>query len=366
MGLTVSDLKSLEIGQLYYRLCAFDQAIAVLETALTDSQEKKDWSEFGRLLSLAMRIWAERLEFDQVDKWLPAMDQVPEELRPPSVTYVLGIIACYRAHPDEGRIHFMTSLKRATELRDECQARFGLATVSVMKKEYREAEEQINALHKILESTIHLDLRVAAYILRAVILRHKGQYLEAIEQLVQSQRLCQRESNLYMALNTLYGMGCAYLEKGDLQKADDYFQLLENLVNPAGLRHLSNQLAQRRQDLAKRRLGNETMQLIEHGERSLVLPNGERIDLKKQFVLMNLLKLFGADPGKSVSKEDIVRKVWKEDYHPLRHDNKIHATILRLRRLMEKDAKNPTFILNTEEGYCLSPKLQFSVTGGPS
>lgn len=366
MALTVSDLKSLEIGQLYYRLCAFDQAIAVLETALQEAREKQEWTEFGRLLSLAMRIWAERLEFDQVDKWLPAMAQVPEEQRPPSITYVLGIVGCYRNNPDEARQHFLTSLTRATELRDECQARFGLANVAIMKKDYTEADQQISAVQSMLESSIYLDLRVAAYIFRAVILRHQGQYGQAIEQLVQSQRLCQRESNLYMALNTLYGMGCAYLEKGDLQKADDYFQLLENLVDPSGLRHLSNQLAERRQELAIRKSGSDQLQLIEHGERSLVLPTGERIDLKKQFVLMNLLKLFGEEPGRSVSKEDIVRKVWKEDYHPLRHDNKIHATILRLRRLMEKDAKNPTYILNTEEGYCLSPRLQFSVSGGPT
>lgn len=366
MALTVSDLKSLEIGQLYYRLCAFDQAIAVLETALTDAQEKQDWTEFGRLLALAMRIWAERLEYDQVDKWLPAMDQVPAELRPPSITYVLGIVDCYLGNPDSAKTHFLTSLQRATELRDECQARFGLVNVAIMKKDFAEADQQISSLQLILENSIYLDLRVAAYIFRAVILRHQGQYTQAIEQLVQSQRLCQRESNLYMALNTLYGMGCAYLEKGDLQKADDYFQLLENLVDPSGLRHLSKQLTQRREELAVRRSGSDQLQLIEHGERSLVLPSGERIDLKKQFVLMNLLKLFGAVPGKSISKEEIVSKVWKEDYHPLRHDNKIHATILRLRRLMEKDAKNPTYILNTEEGYCLSPRLQFSVTGGPS
>lgn len=363
MTLGVGDLKALEIGQLYYRLCAFDQATEVLESGLRQAEEERNWTDFGRLFSLLLRIWAERLEFDRVDEWRPRLNKIPRAHQKSTINYVLGIIATYQGKTDEAQHQFREALFKAENVREEAQALFGMASVSSLRQQDEEAERYLQEVETRMQSTIYVDLRVACYILRASILRRQKQYDRAIEQLVMSQRLCQRESNLYMALNTLYGLGCAYLEKGELSKAEDYFQLLENLLNPSGLRHLSQQLMLRKIELDQKKNSCEAMRLIEAGERSLILPNGQRIDFGKQFVLMNLLKLFGEEPGRSVSKEDIVKKVWKEEYHPLRHDNKIHATILRLRKLIERDAKHPTYLLNTQEGYCLNAKVKFSVTG---
>lgn len=360
MDLGTEGLRSIEVGQLYFRLCAFDQAIRLLETSLAEAEKTENWEDFGHFLTLLIRIRAERMEFEQIDVWLPKIASIPEEKQPSSISYVQGIVAAYRGQQEEARNFFKKSIQQSKADRDRQQATFGLATVATMAGDFSGAEIITHQLEAELRDTIFVDLQAACLILRAVVLRKQRRFDEALAALIQSQRLCQRDSNFFMALNTLYGMGCVYMDKGDLQRGDDYFEILQNLMNPV-LRHLASQLQQRRAELTNKRSSGQSLKLVEGGERALVLPDGQRVDLGKQFVLLNLLKLFGEDPGKSISKEDIVRKVWKEDYHPLRHDNKIHATILRLRRLIEKDAKHPVFILNTEDGYCMSAKLSFDI-----
>ena len=61
------------------------------------------------------------------------------------------------------------------------------------------------------------------------------------------------------------------------------------------------------------------------------------IELKNQFILLDLLKLFLLNPGVSYSKESIIQKVWKQEYLPEVHDNKIYVTIKRLREMIETD-----------------------------
>ena len=67
------------------------------------------------------------------------------------------------------------------------------------------------------------------------------------------------------------------------------------------------------------------------GSNSVVERKKGKIDFKNQFILLDMLKLFLRNPGEVHSKEDLVRAVWKQDYDPAVHDNKIYVTIKRLR-----------------------------------
>ena len=68
------------------------------------------------------------------------------------------------------------------------------------------------------------------------------------------------------------------------------------------------------------------------------------IELKNQFILIELSKLFLLNPGVAYSKEKIIQKVWKEDYSPEIHDNKIYVTIKRLREMIEMNSCKPKYI----------------------
>ena len=59
-----------------------------------------------------------------------------------------------------------------------------------------------------------------------------------------------------------------------------------------------------------------------------------------------------ADHEGSVSKEDLVLAAWDEqEYHPLRHDNRLRLAVRKLRQVLEVDASNPTRVLTTSDGY---------------
>ena len=82
------------------------------------------------------------------------------------------------------------------------------------------------------------------------------------------------------------------------------------------------------------------------------------MELKNQFVLQDLLKLFLLNPGVSFSKDEIIRKVWKQNYIPEIHDNKIYVTVKRLRAIIENDPCKPRYIGRTSSGYCFSKQAR--------
>ena len=81
--------------------------------------------------------------------------------------------------------------------------------------------------------------------------------------------------------------------------------------------------------------------------------------LKNQLILEDLLNLFIENPGKPQSKERLARKIWKEDYSPPAHDNKIYVTVKRLRSLIEPPGRR--FIARGREGWYLDGKMKILV-----
>ena len=82
------------------------------------------------------------------------------------------------------------------------------------------------------------------------------------------------------------------------------------------------------------------------------------IELKNQFILIELSKLFLLNPGVAYSKEKIIKIVWKEDYSPEIHDNKIYVTIKRLREMIETDSCKPKYICRNHLGYYFSKQAK--------
>ena len=79
-----------------------------------------------------------------------------------------------------------------------------------------------------------------------------------------------------------------------------------------------------------------------------------KIDFKNQFILLDLLRLFVQNQGTVYSKEYLVENVWKQNYDPAVHDNKIYVTIKRLRKLIEPDYEKPKYIFRAKNGYYMN------------
>lgn len=88
-----------------------------------------------------------------------------------------------------------------------------------------------------------------------------------------------------------------------------------------------------------------------------------KIDFKNQFILLEMLKLFLAHPGRVFSKEELIETIWKQSYNPSVHDNKIYVTIKRLRKVIEPDYNKPKYIFLAKNGYYFSKDVKIQVRG---
>ncbi len=105
-------------------------------------------------------------------------------------------------------------------------------------------------------------------------------------------------------------------------------------------------------------LGVDRLALVIDGAGERILRSGKPIaDLRRRSLLKRLLFLFAGSPGKLFTKEEIVKRVWDVEYHPLRHDAALFTNVMRLRRLLGPGGQD--LLRVGDGGYLLSPPADF-------
>jgi tetratricopeptide (TPR) repeat protein len=88
------------------------------------------------------------------------------------------------------------------------------------------------------------------------------------------------------------------------------------------------------------------------------LPDGRWVELQTKPQLWRLLLTLARAGESGCDKEVLLRAVWGEtDYHPLRHDNRLQATVRNL-RLALGDDDLPTRVLTLTDGYRVAGALR--------
>lgn len=349
----------LELGRLYFKVVDFETAVRNLKDGLKAARAAEDWPLWCQYLPLLLRIYAERMDF-------AAIAAVKEELatvradysfeESTATCYAFGIAAAYEAKLDEAEQYFTRAHQLAFAIEEQAQARFGLAAVSVQRRQYQPALEQLRGIEWDLASTLLTDLKLATGLLAALCLRDLGEVDAAFDRIGPLQEICRSEQNLFMSLNILYALGTLHQKKNENQQARQYFAMVLSLTSPTDLKHIATQVERKLAELGSSR---PVMKLV-NGQ-ALVLPQGTQIPIRGQFVLADLLRILGQAAGDVLSKEDIVRKLWKQEYNPLIHDNKIYVTIRRLRRMLEPESATSSFIHSAQDGYRFNPNIEFKI-----
>ncbi len=71
-----------------------------------------------------------------------------------------------------------------------------------------------------------------------------------------------------------------------------------------------------------------------------------------------------ADRGGRADKETLLEHAWGiEDYHPLRHDNRLRLAVHKLRKKLERDSQDPALVATDEDVYFLVGRF-VDVSGG--
>lgn len=205
-------------------------------------------------------------------------------------------------------------------------------------------------------------LKLTAQIVNGHIYRKMGKFDQALEVLWRCYDLIRMEKNMYAYISLLYGLGLTYKESGELVKAQTYLELALRSVDKTNLKRLYSLVDQLLKEVVAS--SQSPYDLIYNMKTQSVEEKSKgAIDFKNQFILLEMLKLFLAHPGRVFSKEEFIETVWKQDYNPSVHDNKIYVTIKRLRKVIEPDYNKPKYLFLAKNGYYLSKDVKIQIVG---
>ncbi len=109
-------------------------------------------------------------------------------------------------------------------------------------------------------------------------------------------------------------------------------------------------LVQRLKDLAARPMVHDwNGYRLDMAKRLWQSPNGEVIELTEKEVA--LLAYLGVNKAEPVTRDDLLRDVWK--YAPGADTHTIETHLYRLRQKIEVNPEQPAIVVNTSEGYIL-------------
>lgn len=356
---STTEISNFDLAVLYSNTGKIESAIPKLCLAVEKAKKTAQLSEYLKCQNLLLRIYANRLEFDKINRIKEELqDMVLQDgIKLTSKTfYTLGICAAYKEQVELALDYFQKALVEALSQdskEDMCFAINGIAMCYMHLGKYQEALKEIYNLQVFFEVIDIPQLKMSSQILNAAVLRKLQKYDQAIDVLWDAYSHLKEDYHNSTYFNILYGLGATYYEAGNNDLAKIYLNLIKRSIDPINYKQTfvkTEQLLQKmgvNLDQSFDLVINNTDHIVE--EKRLGV-----INFKNQFVLLELLNLFTKSPGKVFTKEDLVEKVWNQQYNPSVHDNKVYVTIKRLRKLIEPDYDKPSYIFRAKNGYYMN------------
>lgn len=348
-----------ELGKLYFERCDFLIALEKFEQAAESYLAEKDFEKFLKCQNHILRIYAEQEQNEKIGALKERLQDIvlKEGFELNSKTYyTLGICASYKGQFDVAQDYFQKALNLALikdSKSDICYAINGLAITYYHQNKLHEALKEIYNLQVFFQVMPMPDIQLSSQMLNGHILRKLRKYEQAQEILWQCYDILREEKNMFMYLCLLLGLALVYKDAGDLDMARMYLRLAKKSIDPVNLKVLAKQVDHQLAELGV--ANSEEFDLIfDANNHSVVEKKKGTVDFKNQFILLDMLRMFMKNPGEVYSKESLVQKIWKQEYDPAVHDNKIYVTIKRLRKMIEPDYDKPKYIFRAKNGYYLN------------
>ncbi len=242
------------------------------------------------------------------------------------------------------------------------QALFGCIFVALHPgHEDSELDAKIKKLDLLLSDLNRPDLVVSVLALKADVCLRDRDFVKAIHFAWEAYDKVKFTKNNFLTLSIIAKLGHVYLLAKKYEEAKIYLVLANRSLDAsiyqrlsAGVQSLLNQLpeeASKKYDL-----------ILDEKNHLIIEKDKGPIDMKNQFILMDLLKLLMSNPGVPVSKEQLVDQIWHQKYDPKLHDNSIYVTIKRIRNLIEPNPQSSVYILRNRNGYLFSQDKKIRIT----
>ena len=355
-----------DMGKLLCELGDFKAAIEKLEQAAEGFARLREHKPFIKSLTLCMRMYAEMEDTKALQRVKERLyDYVTREKIDlnSSTYYTLALAASFRSEFPLALEYLEKALALALaddSKEDMCYAIHGLAAVYRSLGRIEDSLKEIYNLRVFFQVLKLPDLEISSQILNGYILVSLKRYDEALEIFWKSFESLKTQKNVYTYVSLLFAMAYTYAESGEVDLARTYIRLARQMADPESFAFLFRSINDLDQRISGKSPANFDL-VFNSGSNSVVERKKGKIDFKNQFILLDMLKLFLRMPGEVYSKEALVKSVWKQDYDPSVHDNKIYVTIKRLRQLIEPDFDKPRYIYRARNCYYLNRNAKVSI-----
>jgi len=358
-----------QLGRLYFERCDFALAEEIFEQSREHALSVGDDERYSEITSYQLRIAGEREDFKKVDelKLEISSNLKKDKIKPSSrVYYSLGLCSTYQKDNALALDYLEQALALGLSKNDKvgiCYAITGLVIVYTSMNKLDEALKEIYNLGVFFQVLDIPELKISTKLMNGHILRMLGKNEEALVIFNECLEGLKTNPSFFMHVNVLCAIGITYMALQKKDQASLYLNLALRSVNPTNLKRLHRILTDKIAELGD--VKSASYDLIFNGEKNKLTERKRGdVDFGNQFILVDLLKLFLKKPGEIFSKEAIVKKVWKQDYDPRMHDNKLYVTIKRLRELIEPEIDKPRYIFRAKNGYYLNKnaRVLFSET----
>ncbi len=242
------------------------------------------------------------------------------------------------------------------------QALFGCIFVALHPgHEDSELESKIKKLDLLVAEMNRPDLVVSVLALKADFSLRDSDFTKAIHFAWEAYDKVKFTKNNFLTLSIIAKLGHVYLQAKKFDEAKIYLELAERSLDAGIYKRLSAGVQVLIEQLPKETTKKYDLVLDEKNHLILEKDKGP-IDMKNQFILMDLLKLLMSNPGVPISKEQLVDQIWHQKYDPKLHDNSIYVTIKRIRNLIEPNPQSSVYILRNRDGYLFSQDKKIHIT----
>jgi tetratricopeptide (TPR) repeat protein len=356
----------MELAKLYYERCDFVVAIEKFRQAADGFFAEREFAKYLQCENTLLRMHAERGDYEQVRVTKERLQDLvlKEGFELNAKTYyTLGICALYKSQHEIAIDYFQKSLSLALAVDDKesiCYAIYVLAVTYYGLDRLQDALKEIYNLQIFFQVLEIPELKLSSQMLNGLILRKMQKYDQALEMFWECYDHLRVNKNMFLYIGLLRHLGMTYKDAGEYDMARLYLKLARKSIDPESLTMMAQSIEQQLGELGES--DNEDFDLVfDAASNSVTEKKKGRIDFKNQFILLDMLRLFMKQPGVVYSKEHLVKHVWKQEYDPIVHDNKIYVTIKRLRKLIEPDYDKPKYIFRAKNGYYLNKTAKILV-----
>lgn len=313
----------------------------------------KDMPKVSQELNQALKI-----AFDQYDQALKTEDFLKQNELRFEIMFCLYVYSAYYLDMKD----YKNCLRELDNL--NCLLKDFLDTKHKLEKELEKAK--INQNNYIYDSLLK-NLNKRLYTLQmmqlgtqlievAIQIKHLKKYEQAEKNLWKLYEESNKYSNNYLVSHILFYMSWCQLLLGYKKQSLLFYNLAKKNAPPERKLFLSYlEKLKKKLDVEEAPSELDHYDIIFNKASNKVIEKRKGLlDLKSQFILIDLLRLLLLNQGVPYSKEKLVKELWMEDYSPEVHDNKIYVTIKRLREAVELNSSKPQYICRNSRGYYFS------------